>query len=218
MMPPITPGERNSSSEPQLPALLHGPQDIGAIMKRIQSESELQKKSYLDMVPQELRRHVKHIAEAAFPTMAQGRDMEEFTNVMALNWLAKREAFTELARTSTFTSVGSNILDRDADTAGMALTSSASIIVFSEPFEGQRDIAYLRISEREAVSIPPLAKGNFHEDLVVGSRVYWNDSNSSPLIRLYANPTAAVDVHQTCSRMNESFIDIDHRTIRKSKT
>ncbi len=68
-------------------------------------KSQLGARSFLDMIPAEYRDAVIAMADRAFPEKGAGRPIEEFRETMALNWLAKKEAFELMSKEAGFTPV-----------------------------------------------------------------------------------------------------------------
>jgi hypothetical protein len=196
---------------PQLYGVAPAPveQAVGAILAELQ---EGRKTSFMDMVPPACQPIVRRMAADAYPTRGQGMPLQDFEDAMAWNWLAKLELYRRMKRASGFDSVSE--LPKNAKTPIIAITTSASIIVASEPKgPGTRSIGYLRIPLRDDIDIPPQHQGELLDDLHVDERLKATRIDSSPLMGILAHPKTGTNHEKTWSNLAESYTAVDRMTI-----
>lgn len=125
--------------------------------------------TFFDMVPEGYREHVDSVAQKAY----QERSMvlikyRDFREIIAENWLLKRSVFIRISAELGFSQVP--FIKHDADLAALMLTISGSIVAVSQPDEnGVREITYIRIKERENVTLPSSLNSALFSDVSIGS-------------------------------------------------
>ena len=184
------------------------------VQAQIRKDKELQGISFLDMVPQELRDHVEHIATTAYTKRGiTDMPLNEFIELIAENWLIKRTVFIRIAKEFGFKHA--QRIDRNADLAALVLTSSASFVVISKPEEsGERSVLYMRIKEREAHKIPEFQKAALKHSIVLGNRVRAGELNSSPALDILVDRDADLGkLRRTSELVNFSFASVDRYTV-----
>jgi len=193
--------------------------DPVAVLDRIKAQKgQLKALSYMELVPAEYREVVKQLAETAYPEKGQGRTLQEFTEDMALNWLAKKEIFRQVAEEFGFKARGG--VGVDFEGAILALTQNGSIVALTERnFSGSRSIFYGRIEIREDSDVLPSSEGNVKYAVRIGDRLATTQFNSSQLISLAAKYDAPKgDVQRSVVTMTRSFATVDGHTIWRPKT
>jgi hypothetical protein len=193
--------------------------DPVAVLDRIKAQKDqLKALSYMELVPAEYREAVIRLAKTAYPEKGQGRTLQEFTEDMALNWLAKKEIFRQVAEEFGFGARGGVSLDYSG--AILALTQNGSIVALTERnFSGSRSIFYGRIEIREDSDILPSSEGKIMDTTRVGARLATTQFNSSPLISLAVKGDAKrEDVKRSVIVMTKSFAGVDRHTIWRPKT
>jgi len=193
--------------------------DPVAVLDQIRlQKDQLKVSSYLNLVPVEYREAVIQLAEKAHPEKGQGRTLEEFTEDMALNWLAKREIFRQVAEEFGFRD--EKRVGLDFRGAILALTINGSIVGMNEADSiGSRSILYGRIELREDSDILPSSEGKIMDTARVGARLATTQFNSSPLISLAVKGDAPKGVvRKSVIVMTRSFAGVDRHTIYRPKT
>ncbi len=193
--------------------------DPVATLARIRGQKgQLKVSSYLELVPVEHREAVIRLAKTAYPEKGQGRTLAEFTEDMALNWLAKKEIFRQVAEEFGFKARGG--VGVDFEGAILALTQNGSIVALTETgLSGKRSIFYGRIEIREDSDILPSLEGSVVYAVRIGDRLITSQFNSSPLISLAAKYDAPKgDVKRSVVTMTRSFATVDGHTIWRPKT
>jgi len=81
------------------------------------------------MVPEEYRPRIASMVKKSFQQKGSGRKIEDFTEAMALSWLARRRAFNKIGETHGLEQevfVGQN-----SERGILALTESGSIVAIA---------------------------------------------------------------------------------------
>ncbi|MFH1576355.1 MAG: hypothetical protein ABID35_02290 [Candidatus Margulisiibacteriota bacterium] len=82
----------------------------------------MRKASFLEMVPEQYRQAVIHMADAAFDERGLTGDRADFREEMALCWLAQREAFDTMSREAGFRQVNYVSVSQAEGLLGLTMT------------------------------------------------------------------------------------------------
>jgi hypothetical protein len=175
---------------------------------------------FLMMVPEKLmagdkeifpRAIVLNMAREHFDQKGGQRTMYRFLEDMALNWLAKKKVFEEMADMLQLES--SKKLERDANTPALLFSVNGSVMLFGAPIEGLREYYYLRIHERDDVRIKGKGLATIKEDVALGHSCRTTAFSSSSILDIKTAKSRELNVQQAAAAMSESFLSIDAKTI-----
>lgn len=158
--------------------------DAQRVIKVIEDrKAQLNARSYLELVPAEYRAAIAEIAQKAYPVKSAGMTEGEFTEKMALEWLAKREIFDQVCQQSGFTA--KDRVSMHDERPILALTQNGSIVGLAQGSGvGPREIIYGRIELRENTDILPFQQGMVMGPIMLQGRLQTSRFNTSQLIAL----------------------------------
>ena len=209
--PVPTPAKAIVHAGQQIPVLAQlDMQALAAVRSRI---DQLKARSFLDLVPMQYRQAVADLARSNFSAKGQGRTLTQFTEDMALNWLAKREAFDRIVSETGFKVQARVPVTYNGEL--LALSVNGSIVAMTGSSDGAaRGIYYQRIALREDTSIVPFSTGVLMGSPVIDERLSTTVFRSSPLIGLATkNDPDQAQLSRSVIMMTRTFDGIDGHTI-----
>jgi hypothetical protein len=166
--------------------------------------------SFLEMVPFQYRSRITDLASDAWAAKwsksSLFKDLGDLTENLAVQWLAKKEAFTSIAKEKGFEVVSS--VKRDFDGAILGLSANGSLVGLSPILNNMtRMVLYGRIELREDSKIPPESMDRLLLDAEVNKSLKTSQMRTSPLIMLASKSTEGKDKLQAAQEsigvMNE---------------
>lgn len=203
---------------PQNPA---GVLDASFWIRKIDSlKAQAGAASYLELIPEQYRSRVVMMADQAFAKRGDGRSRAEFREMIALNWLAKREAFEHMVKEKGFEMSNGGAFPPGYKVNLIALTINGSIVAISKPADdGHNALIYQRINEREESNVPPISIGELTGLVRVGSRIHTTAFHTSEAIGLACkvDDEDKEEMQRSVILMTKTFVGIDRQTMWRPK-
>jgi hypothetical protein len=196
------------------------PRVVGIDVQRIIGEFRAKRtSSYLKMIEDPiLREHVQGMAEAAYEARKPGIPLEQFTEEMALNWLAKMKVFEQLVEAGGFTT--REKIELKENGAIIAITQGGSIIAATEKKEGFRSIYYGRIELSPEAPIPPFQAGRLIPP-AIGVRLIFEATSQKMTSRVtalaYKERADRGELEDIIRAINVRYQEVDGLTINKAR-
>jgi hypothetical protein len=171
--------------------------------------------SVMEMIPELHRPSVEATVKQSMGVKPADVTPEDFSECIALNWLAKFRLFHQLGGEYGLVGAVGGAVGSTEDTPIIALTARGSLLFCDKPKDdqGTRDMWYVRIREREAIDVPQSFEGVIDGAMTTIGRTKIKGKLETSVIAILAHPERSIDMLSAVTNVSGVFRIVGDRVV-----